>query len=217
MAFIEEQIEAGALDGGVARCRATTRKGKPCQRTPLPEREYCPSHQHLEREPVALARNRLSASARAPGVAGLSSERVSHDTDKLIRQLSLVAFLMAERRPLTARDVKRNVEGYSEMSDEAFARRFYSDRAELIALGVPLQSQRDEFTGEELYTLRSEQYFLPPLELDRRRARGAADLPVPARGQVRVRRAAAARAPEPRARPARASQAADARRRCASR
>ena len=46
--FIDEQIEAGALDGGIARCRATTRKGKPCQRTPLPERDYCPSHQHLE-------------------------------------------------------------------------------------------------------------------------------------------------------------------------
>ncbi len=91
---------------------------------------------------------------------------MSHDTDKLIRQLSLVAFLMAERRPLTARDVKSNVEGYSEMSDEAFARRFYSDRAELLALGVPLQSQRDEFTGEELYTLRSENYFLDKLELD---------------------------------------------------
>ncbi|MGI8885783.1 MAG: helix-turn-helix transcriptional regulator [Gaiellaceae bacterium] len=91
---------------------------------------------------------------------------MSHDADKLIRQLSLVAFLMAERRPLTARDVKSNVEGYSEMSDEAFARRFYSDRAELTALGVPLQSQRDEFTGEELYTLRSEHYFLDRLELD---------------------------------------------------
>ena len=73
---------------------------------------------------------------------------------------------MAERRPITARDVKSNVEGYSEMSDEAFARRYYSDRAELLALGVPLQSQRDEFTGEELYTLRSEQYFLPELELE---------------------------------------------------
>src|SRR6476619_6175613 len=72
---------------------------------------------------------------------------------------------MAERRALTARDVKGNVEGYSEMSDEAFARRFYSDRAELRDLGVPLQSQRDEFTGEELYTLRSENYFLPELEL----------------------------------------------------
>ena len=91
---------------------------------------------------------------------------MSHDADKLIRQLSLVAFLMAERRLLTARDVKSNVEGYSEMSDEAFARRFYSDRAELTALGVPLQSQRDEFTGEELYTLRSEHYFLDRLDLD---------------------------------------------------
>jgi proteasome accessory factor BC len=90
---------------------------------------------------------------------------VSHDTDKLIRQLSLVAFLMAERRPLTARDIKSTVEGYSEMSDEAFARRFYSDRSELINLGVPLHSQRDEFTGEELYTLRSENYFLPALDL----------------------------------------------------
>jgi hypothetical protein len=48
VAFVEEQIEAGAFDGGVPRCRATTRKGKPCQRTPLPERDFCPSHQHLE-------------------------------------------------------------------------------------------------------------------------------------------------------------------------
>ncbi len=51
--FIQEQIEAGALDGGVARCRATTRKGKPCQRTPLPDRDYCPSHQHLDRTKAA--------------------------------------------------------------------------------------------------------------------------------------------------------------------
>jgi hypothetical protein len=29
-----------------------------------------------------------------------------------------------------------------------------------------LQSQRDEFTGEELYTLRSEHYFLDRLDLD---------------------------------------------------
>ncbi len=53
VSFIEEQIEAGAFDGGVPRCHATTRKGKPCQRTPLPDRDYCPSHQHLERTRVA--------------------------------------------------------------------------------------------------------------------------------------------------------------------
>src|SRR5581483_11968276 len=41
-----------------------------------------------------------------------------------------------------------------------------SDRAELVGLGIPLDSHRDEHTGEELYTLRSERYFLPPLELD---------------------------------------------------
>ena len=51
--FIEQQIEAGAFDGGIARCRATTRKGKACQRTPLPDRDYCPSHQHLERSKAA--------------------------------------------------------------------------------------------------------------------------------------------------------------------
>jgi hypothetical protein len=51
--FIQQQIEAGALDGGVARCHATTRKGKPCQRTPLPDRDYCPSHQHLDRAKAA--------------------------------------------------------------------------------------------------------------------------------------------------------------------
>jgi hypothetical protein len=49
VAFIEVQLEAGLLDGGVSRCKATTRKGKACQRTPLPGRDYCPSHQHLER------------------------------------------------------------------------------------------------------------------------------------------------------------------------
>src|ERR671934_70952 len=54
---------------------------------------------------------------------------------------------------------------YRRQVTQACARRFYSDRAELVALGVPLHSQRDEYTGEELYTMRSERYFLPPLEL----------------------------------------------------
>src|SRR5207244_11525126 len=49
--------------------------------------------------------------------------------------------------------------------DDASPRRCSPDRSERLALGVPLQSQRDEFTGEELYTLRSENYFLPQLDL----------------------------------------------------
>jgi len=36
------------IDGGRRDCRAHTRKGAPCQREPLPSRDYCPSHKHLE-------------------------------------------------------------------------------------------------------------------------------------------------------------------------
>ena len=99
--------------------------------------------------------------ARAPVEC---SPVLTHDADKLIRQLSLVAYLMAEQRPITARDVKGNVEGYANMGDEAFARRFFADRSELKGLGVPIDSTRDEFTGEELYNLREEHYFLPPID-----------------------------------------------------
>jgi len=44
------------LTGRQAECRATTRKGTPCRRMPLPANGYCPSHQHLvETEDIALA------------------------------------------------------------------------------------------------------------------------------------------------------------------
>ena len=44
------------LEGNRLECRATTRRGTPCQRTPLPQNGYCPSHQHLaEPEEVPLA------------------------------------------------------------------------------------------------------------------------------------------------------------------
>jgi hypothetical protein len=33
--------------GNPLECRATTRKGTACQRMPLPQNGYCPSHQHL--------------------------------------------------------------------------------------------------------------------------------------------------------------------------
>ena len=36
------------LDGQQRNCLASTRKGTPCQREPLPGRDYCPSHKHLE-------------------------------------------------------------------------------------------------------------------------------------------------------------------------
>ena len=44
--------------GNPLQCRASTRKGTPCQRMPLPHNGYCPSHQHLaetELEPTPIA------------------------------------------------------------------------------------------------------------------------------------------------------------------
>lgn len=37
-----------SLDGRPRECMASTRKGTPCQREPLPGSDYCPSHKHLE-------------------------------------------------------------------------------------------------------------------------------------------------------------------------
>jgi hypothetical protein len=48
MAFLEQLPAGVALDGVPRQCRAHTRKGTPCQREPLPARDYCPSHKHLE-------------------------------------------------------------------------------------------------------------------------------------------------------------------------
>lgn len=87
------------------------------------------------------------------------------EKDKLVRQLSLVAYLMSMNRPITARDARECVEGYSHMGDDAFARRFYADRSDLKELGLPLNSTRDDDTGEELYTLSARQYLLPNLDL----------------------------------------------------
>jgi proteasome accessory factor C len=91
---------------------------------------------------------------------------VAKDTEKLIRQLSLISYLMAERRPVTALEIRRDVEGYSAMNEDAFARRFYADRAELESLRIALTVERpaDAAAEQENYSLRSENFHLPPIE-----------------------------------------------------
>src|ERR1700744_1620686 len=79
-----------------------------------------------------------SAIARPQTILGF----VAKDTEKLIRQLSLISFLMAQGRPVSALEIKREVEGYSDMNDDAFARRFYADRAELESLGIQLGAEK---------------------------------------------------------------------------
>jgi len=91
---------------------------------------------------------------------------MAKDTEKLIRQLSLISYLMAERRPVTALEIRRDVEGYSGMNEDAFARRFYADRAELESLRIQLTVERpsDGAAEQENYSLRPENFHLPPIE-----------------------------------------------------
>jgi len=95
---------------------------------------------------------------------------MAKDTEKLIRQLSLISYLMAERRPVTAPEIRRDVEGYSAMNEDAFARRFYADRSELEALGIQLSVDRpmEGLVEQENYSLPPENFHLPAIEFDDR-------------------------------------------------
>ncbi len=93
---------------------------------------------------------------------------MAKDTEKLIRQLSLISFLMAQGRPVSALEIKREVEGYSDMNDDAFARRFYADRAELESLGIQLGVEKpgEGFFEAELYSLPPENFYLEAIKFE---------------------------------------------------
>ena len=135
---------------------------------------------HMAREPGRLRARRPQRAALNPQIAGARGQggrlhagfllifvsAVAKDTEKLIRQLSLISFLMAERRPVSALEIKQDVEGYSQMNDEAFARRFYADRAELESLGIHLKVDKpaEGYYEAENYSLPPENFYLPAIE-----------------------------------------------------
>ncbi len=91
---------------------------------------------------------------------------MSRDKDKLIRQLSLLSFLLSRARPFSAREIRESVEGYWDMSDDTFARRFYGDRADLEKIGIEVRALGGvESVDAQMYCLLEEDYRLPSLEL----------------------------------------------------
>ena len=71
-------------------------------------------------------------------------EGFSKDADKLVRRLSLVALLLSRHgQPVSVAQIRRSVEGYPTMTEEAFKRRFYEDRTELAGLGIQIASDAD--------------------------------------------------------------------------
>jgi hypothetical protein len=69
--IMERLPETLGLDEEARSCRAHTRKGTPCQREPLPGKDYCPSHKHLEEtfETVEIPIGELSGETLEPAAA----------------------------------------------------------------------------------------------------------------------------------------------------
>ena len=80
---------------------------------------------------------------------------------------------------MTATEIRRDVEGYSGMNEDAFARRFYADRAELEALSIHLTVEKplDGAAEQENYSLRPENFHLPRDRVLGQGAGRAADRP----------------------------------------
>lgn len=85
------------------------------------------------------------------------------DDEKLLRQLSLVSFLLSQRRPVTPRHIHERVEGYAGMTDGAFTRRFYGDRADLEQAGIRIEGAASE-DEPEAYFLPDDNYHLPAID-----------------------------------------------------
>ena len=85
---------------------------------------------------------------------------MSRDEDKLIRQLSLLSFLLSRPRSFTAREIQESVEGYADMTDDTFARRFHGDRADLAKIGIEVRVLGSAETAE---TDEAQLYFLTPV------------------------------------------------------
>jgi len=87
--------------------------------------------------------------------------------DRLERLLNLVIALRETRRPLPASEIRERVAGYGQPEGEAFRRMFERDKADLRALGVPVQSgPLDRWDDRLGYRIDPEAYDLPPVRLE---------------------------------------------------
>ncbi len=100
------------------------------------------------------------------GKGRVREEGFAKDADKLVRRLSLVAMLLSRGgQPVGGEQIRQCVEGYPMMTDDAFKRRFYEDRAELARLGINIVAEPGAEGGAEVYRLPGDAYYLPPIQL----------------------------------------------------
>lgn len=87
---------------------------------------------------------------------------------KTERILNLTICLLVTRNYLPKNRIREIVEGYHDLTDQAFERTFERDKEELRRLGIPLQvgSYDPLFDDEPGYRIERSDFELPPIELD---------------------------------------------------
>lgn len=85
---------------------------------------------------------------------------------KTERLVNLTILLLSSRFFVPRDQIRRTVQGYENLSDEAFMRMFERDKNDLRALGVPIETgSNDPFFGDEPgYRISRRDFELPPIE-----------------------------------------------------
>lgn len=85
---------------------------------------------------------------------------------KAERLLDLIAFLLNARRPVTFRQIQNAFpEDYDEGGEEAIARKFERDKADIVKMGLPLKFQDDDEFEDGGYVIDRESYSLSRISL----------------------------------------------------
>lgn len=82
------------------------------------------------------------------------------------RLINVIAALLDSPKPMTAEEIRTRIAGYDNPTDEAFRRAFERDKADLKAIGIPIELVEDQWGGVPSYTIPKERYYLPELDLE---------------------------------------------------
>lgn len=87
---------------------------------------------------------------------------------RIERLINLIAALLEAEQPMTAEEVRDRIAGYEKDNHEAFRRTFERDKADLKAMGIPLETRQLDSFGDTPpgYIIPKSRYYLPDLDLE---------------------------------------------------
>ncbi|MDQ4125679.1 MAG: WYL domain-containing protein [Actinomycetota bacterium] len=86
---------------------------------------------------------------------------------RIERLINLIAALLETSQPMTADEIRREIAGYDAESLDAFRRAFERDKADLRAMGIPIELRPvDPLSEIEGYVIPKSLYYLPQLDLE---------------------------------------------------